>query len=267
MRLAVENLAFGYPGKPVGEGVSFTVKPGEVLCLLGPNGGGKTTLFKTVLSLLAPRAGSVRVDGESVAGWGRPRLARTFGYVPQAQLTGFPFTVREVVLMGRTAHIGPFAVPSRADHEAAAAALATLGVAHLADREYTQISGGERQLSLIARALAQDPRVLVMDEPTASLDFGNQVRVLTHVETLAGRGIAIIFSTHDPDQAFLCADLVALLHEGRLTRLGPPAEVITSGTLRETYGVEVEVATIVRDGRSVRVCLPSLQRAMSSPTV
>jgi ABC-type cobalamin/Fe3+-siderophores transport systems, ATPase components len=264
MRLAVEDLAFGYPGKPVGEGVSFTVEPGEVLCLLGPNGGGKTTLFKTVLSLLTPRAGTVRVDGESVAGWGRPRLARTFGYVPQAQLTGFPFSVREVVLMGRTAHIGPFAVPSRGDREAADAALATLGIAHLAEREYTQISGGERQLSLIARALAQDPRVLVMDEPTASLDFGNQVRVLTQVETLAGRGIAIIFSTHDPDQAFLCAHRVALLSQGRLVALGAPEAVITPERLGTIYGVSVAIAEVEGPaGGRTRVCVPSLARPVA----
>jgi iron complex transport system ATP-binding protein len=264
MRLTVEHLAFGYPGKAVGEGVSFAVEPGEVLCLLGPNGGGKTTLFKTVLRLLAPRAGAVRMDGESIADWTRPRLARTFGYVPQAQLTGFPFTVREVVLMGRTAHIGPFAVPSRRDRAAAEESLATLGIAHLGDREYTQISGGERQLCLIARALAQEPQVLVMDEPTASLDFGNQVRVLVQVETLARRGIAVIFSTHDPDQAFLCAQRVALLSQGRLVALGAPEAVITPERLGAIYGVSVEIALIQGPGGArTRVCVPSLARPMA----
>ena len=198
MRLAVEDLAFGYPGKPVGEGVTFALEAGEILCLLGPNGGGKTTLFKTILRLLEPRGGVVRADGDSIAGWTRPRLARTFGYVPQAQFAGFPFSVLEVVLMGRTAHVGPFSVPSRGDRAAAAAALALLGIGHLADRAYTEVSGGERQLALIARALAQEPRVLVMDEPTASLDFGNQVRVLGEVERLAGRGIGVVFSSTIP---------------------------------------------------------------------
>jgi iron complex transport system ATP-binding protein len=266
-RLRVERLSFGYPGRVVGRDVSFSLGAGQVLCLLGPNGSGKTTLFRTVLRLLEPHGGAVLVDGVSIAGWPRRQLARVFGYVPQAQVGTFPFTAREVVLMGRTAHVGVFASPTARDHQHAEAALEALGIAHLADRPYPEMSGGERQLALVARALAQEPSILVMDEPTASLDFGNQVRVLAHVQSLAQRGIAVVLSTHDPDQAFLCADLVALLHEGRLTRLGPPAEVITSGTLRETYGVEVEVATIVRDGRSVRVCLPSLQRAMSSPTV
>ena len=261
MRLAVEELAFGYHGKTVGDGVSFAVDPGEILCLLGPNGGGKTTLFKTVLRLLTPRGGRITLDGESTAGWSRPRLARTFGYVPQAQLAGFPFTVLEVVLMGRTAHVGPFAVPSRRDRAAAADALALLGIAQLGDRVFTECSGGERQLALVARALAQEPQVLVMDEPTASLDFGNQVRVLMQMESLARRGIAVIFSSHDPDQAFLCAHRVALLSGGHLVALGSPAEVITPERLGAIYGVTVEIAEIARPGGGrTRVCVPSLAR-------
>ena len=260
-RLAVAGLAFGYHGRAVGRDVSFALEGGEVMCLLGPNGGGKTTLFRTILGLLSPLGGTVVIDGESLAGWSRPRLARVLGYVPQAQLGVFPFTVREVVLMGRTAHIGPFATPSRRDVALAEATLEALGVAHLAERPYTEVSGGERQMTLVARALAQEPRVLVMDEPTASLDFGNQVRVLSRVRELAARGIAVILSTHDPDQAFLCADRVALLHAGRLAHLGPTAEVVTPATLRETYGVDVDVVTLTREGRPVRVCVPSLERS------
>ena len=259
MRLDVQDLAFGYPGKEVGREVSFGLAGGEILCLLGPNGGGKTTLFKTILRLLAPRRGRVDVDGEPVASWSRRRLARVFGYVPQAQLGGFPFTVAEIVLMGRTAHIAPFATPSRGDRAIAEDMLAVLGIGHLAARPYTEISGGERQLTLIARALAQEPAILVMDEPTASLDFGNQVRVLGEIEQLARRGIAVMLSTHDPDHAFLCAHRVALLHQGRLARLGPPDEVITRESLREVYGVEVTVTEVPRaDGRVARVCIPAL---------
>jgi iron complex transport system ATP-binding protein len=259
-RLRVERLVFGYPGRVVGRDVSFSLAAGQVLCLLGPNGSGKTTLFRTLLRLLEPQGGGVQVDGASIAEWPRRRLARVFGYVPQAQLGTFPFTAREVVLMGRTAHVGLFGAPSAHDRRQADAALEALGIAHLADRPYPEMSGGERQLALVARALAQDPTILIMDEPTASLDFGNQVRVLAHVQSLARRGIAIVLSTHDPDQTFLCADLVALLHEGRLARLGPPADVITAATLREIYGVDVEVVTVTREGRQARVCLPSLGR-------
>jgi len=257
VKLSVENLAFGYPGKRIGSGVTFGLEPGEVLCLLGPNGGGKTTLFKTILRLLAPQGGTVAVDGDSVARWSRPRLARVFGYVPQAQLGLFPFTVRDVALMGRTAHVGLLGTPSRHDGAVAMNTLDLLGISHLAERPYTQVSGGERQLALVARALAQEPAILVMDEPTASLDLGNQVRVLAAIEALAGRGIAVVLSTHDPDQAFLCAHRVAMLHQGRLVHVGSPAEVITRESLREIYGADVEVVPLtLGDGRAIRACVP-----------
>jgi iron complex transport system ATP-binding protein len=258
--LRVERLAFGYPGRVVGHDVSCGLAAGQILCLLGPNGSGKTTLFRTLLRLIEPRAGAVLVDGPRSP---RGRGGRSRGcsaYVPQAQLGTFPFTAREVVLMGRTAHVGLFSSPTAGDLRHAEAALEALGIARLADRPYPEMSGGERQLALIARAVAQEPAILIMDEPTASLDFGNQVRVLAHVQSLARRGIAVVLSTYDPDQAFLCADLVALLREGRLARLGPAAEVITPATLREVYGVDVEVVTLMREGRAVRVCLPSLER-------
>jgi iron complex transport system ATP-binding protein len=261
-RLEVRALAFGYGGRAVGRDVSFALEAGEVMCLLGPNGGGKTTLFKTILGLLPALGGTVAIDGESLAAWSPARVARALGYVPQAQLGVFPFTVREVVLMGRTAHVGPFSTPSRRDRAVAEATLETLGIAHLAARPYTEVSGGERQMTLVARALAQEAPVLVMDEPTASLDFGNQVRVLSRVRELGRGGIAVILSTHDPDQAFACADRVALLHGGRLAGLGPPETTITRERLRDIYGVEVEVATLVlEDGRRVRTCVPGVGRS------
>ena len=261
MRLEIDNLAFGYPGRLVGQGVSLVLDAGEVVCLLGPNGGGKTTLFKTLLRLLEPRGGRVGVDGEAIDGWSRRRLARVFGYVPQAPLGTFPFTIREIVLMGRTAHIGLFATPSARDVEVAGEMLALLGIAHLAERPYPEVSGGERQMTLIARALAQQPRILIMDEPTANLDFGNQVRVLSQIRGVADRGLAVILSTHDPDQAFQCADRVAMLHEGHLVRLGPPDDVITSESLRLVYGIDVDVMVLDRaDGSRTRVCVPPRPR-------
>jgi iron complex transport system ATP-binding protein len=161
------------------------------------------------------------------------------------------------VLMGRTAHLGVFSSPSRRDREVALAAIERMRLAHLADAVYTRISGGERQLTLIARALAQDARVIVMDEPTANLDFGNQVRVLEHIQSLAQSGIGVLLSTHDPDQAFLCADRVAMLHEGRLARLGDPEATITADSLKEIYGVEVAIVRVaVGDGRERPVCIP-----------
>ncbi|PWC50446.1 ABC transporter ATP-binding protein [Azospirillum sp. TSA6c] len=254
-RLAVEDLAFGHGERTIGAAVGFAVAAGQVLCLLGPNGGGKTTLFKTILGLLPPHGGRILVDGEDVGGWNPRRRALAFGYVPQAGAGQFPFSVGEMVLMGRTAHRGPFAAPSAGDHAAAGAALDRLGIAHLAGRDWLRISGGERQLALIARALAQASRVLVLDEPTASLDFGNQLRVLEQVRRLADEGgLAVVFSTHHPEHAFAVADSVALLHDGRLARFGPPADVITAEMMREVYGAEVDVLPVGDAG--MRVCVP-----------
>jgi iron complex transport system ATP-binding protein len=255
MILSAENLGFGYHGKAVGRGVSLEIRAGEVLCLLGPNGGGKTTLMKTLLGLLAPQEGVVRLDGEDVSAWSRRRLARAVGYVPQAHAAFFPFGVLDIVLMGRSAHIGLFAAPSRADRAVAEQALATLGIAHLKDRIYTEISGGERQMVLIARALAQEPRILVMDEPTASLDFGNQLRVLNQIAALARAGIAVVFSTHDPDHVFLCGDRVALLHGGALEALGTPEAVITPQSLERLYGVQVQVVEL--PDHQTHTCVPA----------
>ncbi|MGU3537508.1 ABC transporter ATP-binding protein [Methylobacterium sp. A54F] len=254
--LSVENLAFGYGARTVGQGVSFTLAAGETLCLLGPNGGGKTTLFKTLLGLLPAQGGRVRLDGADIAGWPRAQVARAIAYVPQAHAALFPFTAEAVVLMGRASRIAPFASPGAADRAAAAAALAALGIGHLADRVYTELSGGERQLVLIARALAGEPRLLVMDEPTASLDFGNQARVLGEIRRLRARGIAVVLATHDPGHAFLCADRVALLQGGRLAALGAPAETITPESLRGLYGVATAVVPL--PGHGTTVCTPLL---------
>jgi iron complex transport system ATP-binding protein len=254
-RLTVENLSYGYPGRVVGKDITFTLAAGEVLCVLGRNGEGKSTLFKTILGLLPPRAGVVRVDGEPISGWSPRRRALTFGYVPQNSGGTFPFTVAELVLMGRSAYRGAFAAPSMADYRAADEAIAVLGIEHLAERGWLRVSGGERQLAVLARALAQEPRILVLDEPTASLDFGNQVRVLVAVRGLAEtHGLSVLLSTHHPEQAFACADRVAVLAGGELLRIGAPADVITAETLRACYSVDVAVLPVADD--RYRVCVP-----------
>lgn len=178
MRLDAENLAFGYPELPVGSGVSLSIAPGEVLCLLGPNGCGKTTLFKTLLGLLAAQGGRVSLDGENIAHLPRAEIARRVAYVPQAQAGIFPYSALDIVLMGRTAHGGLFAGPTGEDRRIARQALDDLGIGALAARDVTRLSGGQRQLVIVARAVAQAAPLVIMDEPTASLDFGNQVVVL-----------------------------------------------------------------------------------------
>jgi len=257
MRLAASNLAYGYADRKVGSGVTLELAAGEVLCLLGPNGSGKTTLFRTLLGLLPAQGGEVLLDGCDVQTLTRAAIARQVSYVPQAHGAFFPYTVREVVLMGRTAHMGLFAAPSARDYAAAVAAINRMGLQHLADVAYTRISGGERQLVLIARALAQDARMVVMDEPTANLDFGNQVRVLERIRALADEGIGVLLSTHDPDHAFLCADRVAMLYQGELVACGTPAEEITAQRLKQLYGIDVAITALaLADARIRNVCLP-----------
>ncbi|MBY0269199.1 MAG: ABC transporter ATP-binding protein [Burkholderiales bacterium] len=257
MKLAAQGLAFGYRERRVGSDITLELQSGEVLCLLGPNGSGKTTLFKTLLGLLPAQAGAVLIEGRDARTLARDEIARQISYVPQAHAAFFPYTVRETVLMGRTAHLGLFSSPSARDHAATATAMERMGITHLADAVHTQISGGERQLTLIARALAQEARLVIMDEPTANLDFGNQLRVLERIRALAGEGIGVLLSTHDPDHAFLCADRVAMLHAGRLMASGKTTEVMTAERLQEIYGVTVAITAVpLRNGATRNVCLP-----------
>lgn len=240
--LEVDRLAIGYRGRRVGDGISFVLGGGEVLCVLGPNGSGKTTLFRTVLGILPALAGSIRVAGEDLARWSRRELATLLAYVPQAHAGLLGFTVEEVVLMGRTARLPRFATPSVKDRAIVRNCLARLGITHLGDRLYTHISGGERQLTLIARALAQETRVLILDEPTANLDFGNQLRVLQEIQRLKEQGLGILMSTHQPEHALRVADRVVMLKAGTLVGCGDRA-LLTAGTLGELYGVDpMEVA-------------------------
>ena len=253
--LAVKDLAFGFPGRIVGRDVSFALGAGEVMCVLGPNGGGKTTLFRTLLGLLAPHGGTVTLEEKGLQTLSRAEIARRVGYVPQGHSAYFAYTVREFVLMGRTAHLGAFASPAKKDVLVADRAMQSLGIAELADKPVTEISGGERQLALVARALAQQPKLLVLDEPTASLDFGNQVRVLGKVSALASSGIAVLFSSHDPDHAFLCAQRALLLAEGRVLEIGAPRDVIRADTLERMYRVSVQVMPLPG---GMHTCLPAI---------
>jgi iron complex transport system ATP-binding protein len=185
----------------------------------------------------------------------RVEVATRIAYVPQTHTAHFPYTVRDMVTMGRTAHLGPFARPGARDHAAALEALEVLGIADLTDADYTRVSGGQRQLALIARALAQASPLIVMDEPTASLDFGNQALVLREIRALAAQGYGIVLSTHDPDHAFACASAVALLHGGRLVATGAPSDVLSPARLEAVYGLPVAVERLP-GGHTV--CVPDL---------
>ncbi len=259
MKLVADNLAYGYPGKTVGGEVNFSIATGEALCVLGPNGGGKTTLFRTLLGLLPSHAGRVLLDGKPIHRWPRAELARHLAYVPQAHDSQFAFTVEEVVLMGRNAHVGIFSSPSAADYDKAREAIERLGLTDLSQAIYTRISGGERQLTLIARALAQGAQLIVLDEPTANLDLANRARVLEMLAEIAAQGLGVLFSTHHPDEAFVCADKVLMLRAGAIITSGPPVLAITAENLQALYGIPVEIAELA-DGKG-RVCVPVIRRS------
>jgi iron complex transport system ATP-binding protein len=234
------NLTIGYPDHTVGRGLDVALSTGEVLALLGPNGGGKTTLLKTLLGLLKPKAGEVRLGDKPLDEYSVRERARVIAYVPQVHIGTFAFTVETVALMGRTAHGNLFSRPTTHDRAVAHSVLERFGISGLANRPYTMISGGERQLVLLARALAQEPRFIVLDEPTASLDFGNQGKVMNEIQALAKSGHGVLFTTHDPNHALRAADRAYLLRDGVRIADGPAAIVLNREQLKALYQASIE---------------------------
>ena len=237
--LDVRDLAYGFGERRVGAGVTFALERGDTLAVLGGNGAGKTTLIRTLLGVLPAQAGAIRVGGDAIATLASHERARRLAYVPQQHTPTFGFTAEEAVLMGRVAHLPTFARPGVVDREAAQDALARLGIEALAARPVTELSGGERQLVWIARALAQQAPVLILDEPTASLDFGNRARVLAEIDRLRSAGLTIVFSTHEPDQALAHADRALLLADGRPLALDAVERALTAENVERLYRVRV----------------------------
>jgi len=257
MKLVVTGAEFYYDeSRSAGfRDINFSLEDGEFMCILGPNGCGKTTLLKSIIGLVRLKKGSVEIEGRNVAHLPRPEIARIIGYVPQLHQPAFPFTVLEVVLMGRAPHLGPFSSPRQKDVAIADAAINSMGITHLRDKPYTQLSGGERQLVVFARVLAQKPAIILLDEPTSHLDFSNQVRLLKTVEKLADTGIPIIMTSHFPDHAFMVSNKVAMMKNGQIIDIGTPDEVVTENNLAKVYGMKVKVISL-GDGINRKICLP-----------
>lgn len=217
------------------------IKKGELYCILGPNGVGKTTLFRTILGFLPLLSGRITIDGREVRSFHRKELARTIAYVPQYHTPPFPYTVEEVILMGRGAHITETGIPKKRDVEKIEGIMEELGILRLRKRNYTRLSGGERQLVLIARALAQEAGYLLMDEPAANLDYGNQIKMLQILQKLSLKGNGICFTSHNPEHALWCGGKVLAMTDKQVLYTGHAEEVITEKVLEEMYGVNVTI--------------------------
>ena len=256
MQLEVSDLVFSYGEADVLKSVSFCADRGERIAVLGPNGVGKSTLFRCLLGFLEPKRGSVKIAGRDVRDYSRRALAAELAYIPQSYSPAFDHTVLDSVLMGFGAQLGPFDSPSREQTNAAQRILDELGIGALASRGCMRISGGERQLMLLGRALIQNAHTLIMDEPTASLDYGNSFRVMQRIEALSAGGYSVIFSTHEPNQAFRYATKVLALKDGRVLAFGLPGQVLTPELLQTLYGVPVAVTQVQAGSRVFSVCTP-----------
>ena len=254
MRLAAESVSFSYGSSKILHDVSFSLDAGRILCLLGPNGAGKSTLIKCLAGALRPSSGQIWTDGRPAQSFSRKEFARIIAYIPQSSTPVFPFKVRDMAVMGRTPYKDFFSQPNAADYSMVHNALDELGLLRLEDKNFTELSGGERQMVLFAAAIVQEPKILLLDEPTSHLDFGNQIRVLSMARSLADKkGMSVVMATHSPDHAFFAGDAAAIMKEGRIESMGPPNDIITEHSIRECFGTKVRV---IDAGDGHKTCFP-----------
>ncbi|MFT7879985.1 MAG: ABC transporter ATP-binding protein [Sulfurimonas sp.] len=240
--IEIENLHFSYPKHHVLQGIDFELYKGEVVSLLGPNGCGKSTLIRLILKLLDAK-GSIKIHGRRLGDYSHKEIAEHIAYIPQYHNVPFNYSVVEMVVMGRISKLGFFASPSAKDYEIAAKALERVGIAELKARPFGQLSGGQKQLVLLARAIAQEVNLFIMDEPVNGLDYGNQIRLLELIDSLAKEGYTFLKTTHYPDHALLVSSRVVVMNGGKIIENGSPEEVIHSKMIADVYGIRAEIIT------------------------
>ena len=252
----IRGLTFSYGDVEVLKNVDFRAQRGQLVALIGPNGAGKSTLFKCILKFNKDYSGTIMLEGRDMKHMSRAEIAGKIAYIPQTTTPVFNYPVIDIVLMGMTGGLKPLESPKKKHIEKAEKTLDDLGVLYLRDRGFARISGGERQLVLLARAMVQDATLLVMDEPTANLDYGNQFRVMERIKGLVKDGYTVILSTHNPEHALLFADKAFVLQDGEVRAAGPSKEVLSEELMEQLYDVKVHLVDTVFDGQEAKVCVP-----------
>jgi iron complex transport system ATP-binding protein len=249
--LSFDHITFGYQpnGRAVLHALSLGIEPGTVTAILGPNGAGKTTLLHLALGWLTPQSGQVQLDGRSLGSYSRRKLGQWMALVPQSERIPFDYSILEYVLLGRAPYLAPLDMPGAQDCQISERVIEQVGLGCLNGRAVTTLSGGERQLALVARALAQQPRLLLLDEPTSHLDLANKARLIKLMQELAARGVTLLLTTHEPDVAAAIATHLVLMRDGQVYQTGPLSQVFTAEHLSATYNVPVSVAQV--DGRRI----------------
>jgi iron complex transport system ATP-binding protein len=254
LSVEVSNLSFSYGDRLIIDKINFYVEDGQLISVLGPNGVGKSTLFRCILGLLKDYTGKIFLTGKDIKKLSTGEMAKLIAYIPQSHYPSFNYSVFDMVLMGTAVQISSLSSPGKKQIELVNRALDKMGIYHLKERGYMQISGGERQLVLLARALVQEAKILVLDEPTSNLDFGNQIKVMLQIKNLAKEGYTIIQSTHNPDQTFLFSDKIIAMKGGRIIKYGKPDDIISNDLIQSLYDVDVEIQSLYND--KIRVCIP-----------
>lgn len=251
-KIEISELSYAYSGfKELFNNISFTIKTGEIICILGPNGIGKTTLLNCIANLITPTKGKILVNGRNMNKMLPQDIAKTIGYVPQTIVPSFDYEVLEYVVTGCAPRLGTFERPKDEHYSIAWDAMNQMKISHLSHKAYTKISGGERQQVSIARAISQRPKIILMDEPTAHLDCGNQIKVLKIIKEMARKGYGVVFTTHNPDQALLLKTKIAAFDKNGSFSFGTYREVLNEGFLRSMYGIDLHLYNIDEIGRSV----------------
>lgn len=257
MNIDIERLSFSYKeGKEVLSEASFSLSNADMTVLLGRNGAGKSTLFKVFLKMLSPKEGRIAIDGKELSSFGSRELSRVFSYIPQSSYMEFPYTVMDTLLMAKASTLSLFSAPKKENEDEAVEILKSFGIGHLAFRIMDNLSGGEKQLVLIARALLQNSAFIILDEPTSNLDYGNQLMVLEKLKELNRNGVGIIYSTHNPELALTYSSKILTLNRGKIATYSSPEKLVEESKLDELYGRKLYIRKVFTGENERYVCAP-----------